>query len=226
MTLLLCREPPSNQTEDADSFQGGQPKLPDNIDLPTCANCQARLTFFFQIAFPVLHSWQGYSMAVFACTSCADEHTLIPEMLQGQLAHAEVTSDFLRQYATNFRTLVFETSAARIRDKYSVAVQFSVLSPCRHRSAAFAQVGGSPSWVLEDETPSKVAGSTAIFLFQLLQGLDFRTLGGAPPQMDLALDGSPQLGAPGRYQLFLGNEIYFFGPTEPSSLVYVLTQVD
>jgi hypothetical protein len=44
--------------------------------------------------------------------------------------------------------------------------------------------------------------------------------------MDIGLDGSPQMGAPGSYQLFLGNEVYFFGPTEPSSLIYILTQVD
>jgi hypothetical protein len=100
------------------------------------------------------------------------------------------------------------------------------LSACQQRKSAFAQIGGTPVWVLENEAPSKVAGANATFLFQLRQGLEFPTVEGAPPQMDIGLDGSPELGAPGHYELFLGNAIYFFGPERPSSLVYVLTQVD
>jgi hypothetical protein len=88
------------------------------------------------------------------------------------------------------------------------------------------QIGGRPKWVLENEAPRRVANSDATFLFQLREDLEFDTVEGAPPQIDLGLDGSAVPGNPGRYRLFLGNAIYFFGARDPSSLVYVLTQVD
>jgi hypothetical protein len=207
MTLLLCREATDNQPEDADTFQGGYPKLPEGTTRPTCSKCQADLTFFFQVAFPATHPWREHS-------------------IEGQLAAAEIPDDFLGRYATNFRTIVFETKAGRVQRLYPARVQFAMLVPCERPKTALAQVGGNPVWVLENESPIKVAGSSAAFLFQLRQGLEFQTVDGAPPQMDVALDGSLQPRSPGKYQLFLANEVYFFGPTEPNSLVYILTQVD
>lgn len=226
MTLLLCRESTSDQPIDSESFQGGLPKLPDGTAAPHCQRCHTALTFFFQLAFSASHAWSGHSVAVFACTSCADENALIPEMPGGKLSGADVPEEFLKRYGTNFGTIVFETRAGRIQSDYPLRVEFAQLSSCQQRKSAFAQIGGAPVWVLENESPSKVAGATATFLFQLRQGIEFRTVEGAPPQMSIGLDGSPELGAPGHYELFLGNAIYFFGPEKPSSLIYILTQVD
>jgi hypothetical protein len=226
MRLFLSRKVASHQTEAADSFQGGHPKLPDDVAIPSCSLCHASLTFYLQVAFPTAHAWGGHSLAVFACTSCVSEGTLIPEMLTEALPDAEVSEEFLRRYATNFRTLVFETTSARLRPSYAPRIRFAPLSPCWLRRSAVLQVGGKPRWVLEDESPRRVANTEATFLFQLREDLAFDSVEGAPLQLDLGLDGSPTPGEPGRYRLFLGNEIYFFGTREPSSLIYILTQVD
>ncbi|KRG16934.1 hypothetical protein ACA29_02470 [Lederbergia galactosidilytica] len=46
------------QKEDDLSFIGGQPRIPENLDIPSCSLCGSEQTFFFQIAFPEGHSWQ------------------------------------------------------------------------------------------------------------------------------------------------------------------------
>jgi hypothetical protein len=226
MTLLLCRKEPGDQSQTADTFQGGQPKLPSDVTPPRCSICQDLLTFFFQVGFSAPHPWRGHSLALFACTCCADESSLIPEMLTGQLAGAKVPEEFLSRYATNFRALVFETTAAQVQHQYPPRVLFAPLVACQQSKSYFARAGGEPSWVLEDESPSEVAGSEATFLLQLRRGLKFPAHPDAPPQVDIGLDGSQEAAEPGKYELFVGNEVYFYGTPEPSPLVYVFTQVD
>ena len=55
------------QTTEGDSFIGGKPKLPPNVDIPKCGLCGKELTFMLQVAFPQGHPWAGKSMAVFYC---------------------------------------------------------------------------------------------------------------------------------------------------------------
>lgn len=226
MTLILCRKEPGDQVETEDTFQGGQPKLPSDVNHPTCSTCHSPLTFFFQVAFSAPHPWRGHSLALFSCTCCANENALIPEMLKGQLAGANVTEEFLRRYATNFRALVFETAAAQIQGRYPPRVLFAPLAVVQRSKSYFARVGGEPAWVLEDESPGEVAGSEATFLLQLRRGLDFPTYPDAPPQVDIGLDGSQEAAELGKYELFLRNEVYFYGTSKPSPLVYIFTQVD
>lgn len=103
--LLKLDQSNQKQNESDLSFIGGQPCIPPSIEMPVCELCGAEQTFFFQVAFPEGHVWQGLSMAVFACTSCAHEEYLIPEMLQGALPNADIPEGFLDSYQRNFKII-------------------------------------------------------------------------------------------------------------------------
>jgi hypothetical protein len=224
---------PSNndikQIGDEDSFIGGKPKLPTSQSIPTCPLCGAQQTFFFQIALPETNPWEGLSLAVFSCTSCADREHLIPEMLNVPLHGADIPERFLETYQSNFRFLVFETDAAKLKNEYRSKIRFAAVSLelSRDPNVNGNKVGGRPNWVLEDESPKTYAGRTPMFfLLQFQNEYKFHLLEGAPPQIELALDRTPQPSPLNYYQLFIGNALFLFGTADRQNpLVYAITQV-
>lgn len=227
LKLDLCQV---QQSASENSFIGGVPKLPDGAEIPRCKFCGAEECFFFQVAFPNGAVWGGLSLAVFACTSCADETRLIPQMLPGPLSDADVPVGFLESYQTNFRFIIFQTALATLCTKYREKVKFK---PFQTRSTDDpdineTKIGGSPNWLQVDEGPRLCGGAgPMLFLLQLLEGFRFEITEHAPRQIELGLDGSPQTSPLNYYQLFNGNRIFLFG-TEglAQPLVYVITQVD
>ena len=93
----------------------------------------------------------------------------------------------------------------------------------------FGQVGGTPKWVLEDESPRLGDWEKSFeFIFQLAPNRLFAPTPGAPGQVVIDWFGSGetfQRDAKG-YDLFGGNTVYFFAVADDSGLVYVITQVD
>ena len=220
----------ASQSPQDDSFVGGLPKLPQGEGIPRCKLCGAEESFFFQVAIPKGNAWGGLSLAVFACTSCADENQLIPQMLPGPLSGADIPSGFLESYQTNFQFLIFETTWASPYEKYQEKLKFQ---PLRLEKASNPdidenKIGGNPNWLLDDESPKTYGGDTPMFfLLQLLQGFQFEIGKSAPRQIELGLDGSPQPSPLDYYQLFNGNKIFLFGTEDRvRPLVYALTQVD
>ena len=71
------------QPEEEDTFLGGKPKLPPDVSLPSCRLCGKELAFFFQVAFPQGHKWEGKSMAVFYCVEEWHDRYCIPELPDG-----------------------------------------------------------------------------------------------------------------------------------------------
>lgn len=220
--------PLSGQTGVFRSFVGGRPALPPDVALPACDLCGARQTFFFQVAFPAGHSWAGRSVALFACTRCADDAHVIPPMLDGPLAGADIPNGFLDAAQVNYRTVVFPTADGRVREEYTPAVAFRTITL---RSAPpdvpANKVGGDPTWLLEDEAPASYAGRAGMtFLLQLLPDTHFDIEPGAPPQAVIGLNGQPTVTGKPYYELFVGNAVYLFGTARPADpRVYVLTQV-
>lgn len=216
------------QREDDLSFVGGRPRIPESENIPSCALCGAELTFFFQVAFPQDHPWAQRSMALFACTSCAHEEHFIPQMLDGSLNGVDIPENFLTSYQKNFRILVFNTQDGMMRKDYEQKIAFKrwelIASQAQSRAN---KIGGQPNWVLEDETPGTYRQKIPmVFLMQIVEGFTFDILPEAPPQMTLGLSGQPEPADNPYYELFLSNNIYFFGTddkTEP--LVYILTQI-
>jgi hypothetical protein len=218
------------QSPQHDSFVGGLPKLPKGEMIPRCKLCGAEESFLFQIAIPEGNAWGGLSLAVFACTSCADENQLIPQMLSVPLRDADIPDGFLESYQTNFRFITFETASASTHDKYQERVKFRPLQVEKAASPDIdaSKIGGNPNWLLDDESPKTYNGKASLFfLLQLLQGFQFEIAKGAPRQIESALDGSPRPSLLNYYQLFNGNKIFLFGTGgNVPPLVYALTQVD
>lgn len=205
------------------SFIGGRPFLPADAGIPTCALCSARMCFFFQMALPVGHPWQGALVAMFMCVSCCPEDSLIPKMLDVALKGAEIPQGFLTGYQTNFRIVVSDIRNARLRADYEPPIQQSPIEVASWR------MGAEPLWLADDETPGSYESfRNPAFLFQVPPGMIFPKMTGAPPQKTLDLAGNAVDDDRPGYELFLGNAIYFFGfGEEPSAeRIYVVTQVD
>lgn len=224
-------EAASEQPEyEGGSFVGGYPRLPPATQIPSCVLCNAPQTFFMQFEFPLDHLWSGSDLAIFACTSCANENYLIPRMLDQPLQGVSVPVGFLEEYQRNFRLVVFPTMQGKLRTDYSRKVAFRRLrlGATEDVSVARSRVGGTPFWILGDETPSRYADAVDLqFLLQWQGDYLFETLPGAPPQVELGLDGNPTNSPEHGYRLFIGNEIYLFGTVPPAHpRVYLLTQCD
>jgi hypothetical protein len=216
----------AEQTGQEHCFVGGKPKLPPGSAVPRCKLCGAEQTFFFQVAFPDDHAWAGLTLAVFACTSCADENSLIPEMLAGALPGANIPKNFLEGYQKNFRFEVFQTTAGRIANDYHERIRFRRIRFGDGNGSSLGQIGGTPTWVLEDESPYLYDSTTPMcFLLQVSRGINFETVDGAPRQMEIGLSGDQEPSPYDFYQLFIGNAVYMFGTKGPPLyLVYAITQ--
>jgi hypothetical protein len=219
----------ANQTEDDESFIGGRPKLPEDVEIPYCKLCNSQQSFFLQVAFPPQHAWSELSLAVFFCTSCADEDYLIPEMLTPPLYQAEVPSSYLETYQKNFRFITFETAQGVLRSDYFEKVAFRKVELIPNEDDCYNgdKLGGSPNWLLEDETPGKLDMSIEPdFLLQLESDKNYYTTADAPPQIELDLEGFPQQSSEPYYYMFNANALYLFGyKRAKDNLVYALTQI-
>ena len=219
----------SPQKETDRHFIGGAPRIPAGEPLPACQLCNATMTFYIQLAFPRDHVWAGWSLAVFGCADCANEDTLIPEMLRVPLRGADIPDGFLTSYQNNFRFLAFSDDEATPR-QYEHRVRFKRLELTSSKKGAMPgwKLNGVPDWLLEDEAPASYGGRfPMVFLLQLGGGYEFETVENAPRQMDVGLDGLPTLAERSSYQLFLGNVVYLFGTMDANPpMVYAITQVD
>lgn len=212
------------------SFIGGRPRLPININIPSCSLCTQQQSFMLQVAFPNKHEWSGFSLAIFTCTSCVNEERLTPEMLQVPLRNANIPKYFLDDYQKNFKFLVFNTSKGVIRNDYSDRVIYKPidLQLSNDPSISTNKIGGIPNWILEDESPSQYDNSSEMyFLMQIEQDYEFEISDNAPRQIELDLSGSPMPSEDSFYQLFNSNFIYLFGvKNHATPLVYAITQIE
>ena len=150
-------------------------------------------------------------------------------MLPGPLSGVDIPQGFLESYQRNFRFMVFDTADGVVREDYSARVAFRrLVLTAEVPEKKLGQVGGSPTWVLDDETPGSYRGSVGmVFLMHLMPGLRFDASPGAPRQIGLGLDGKPRAARRDGYQLFLRNAVYLFGTSSADvPLVYAITQVD
>jgi hypothetical protein len=209
------------------SFIGGKPSLPRDICIPDCQLCGSQLTFFFQIAIPTNHQWEGLSMAIFACTTCVNEEYLIPEMPDGILSNIKLPKGYLHTYQRNFKILVFKTKEA-VTKKYTEKIKYKPISlqATKNLNISLDKLGGNPNWLLDDESPSMYDEVPMFFLLQMLENYQFEILPNALPQMTLGLNGDPIPSEERYYELFLGNKLFFFGTEDRSNpLVYITTQI-
>ena len=224
--------PDTIQTLEYFSFIGGKPCIPEGEQIPICELCGLQQSFMLQIAFPSEHVWKGFSLAIFSCTSCADENHFIPKMLDGQLKNADIPKGFLNNYQKNFQFIVFPTGKGVVKDNYKEKVKFQAIE-LKHSGDPLLpgnKIGGEPNWLLEDEAPATYDKTYSMhFLMQLQSNFKFDLVEDAPKQIELDLMGDQAPSPFNHYVLFIGNAIYLFG-TSPDGidppLVYAITQVD
>jgi hypothetical protein len=209
------------------SFLGGRPRLPADCLWPVCDLCHSQQTFFFQLAVPNGEFWEGNTVAAFACTKCAHEDYLIPPMLPRPLKGADIPENFLEEYQRNFSFMVFPTKHGVDRTDHNASVQFSEIQMKREdETGNFGKLGGSPDWLLEDESPKTYSGKIPMkFLVEIAPNVVFRRTVHSEPQVELDLLGNPSPSPLDCYQLFLGNALYLFGTDGGRPEVYALTQV-
>lgn len=218
------------QSELNTSFCGGKPKLPMHVALPHCKICGNAMTFFFQVKFPDSHPWASDSCAVFSCMDCVDRNYFIPPMVSGQLRRASIPSGFLDSYQQNFAVYVFSDDDAVVRNDYTKdTIQFErwEIIASIGSSAEESFVGGKPIWLEEDETPEVYGETTKLcFLLQIAGRFEFPTAADSPGQLTLGRSGKPMRSQDNFYNLFIGNQIYFFGTLNQTSdkKVYIITQ--
>jgi len=148
-------------------------------------------------------------------------------MLGDHRRGCDIPASFLISYQRNFAFLVFPTSDAKIVENYSEQVAFVALE-LRNGSAsgAFGKIGGSPNWVLEDDSPRTYGSTTPmVFLLELSPGIEFGKVKGALAQTEIDIFGDPSPSPLEYYQLFLGNATFLFGTSSGVPLVYAITQV-
>lgn len=217
------------QTEEEDTFLGGKPKLPPDVPLPSCRLCGKELAFFFQVAFPQGHKWEGKSMAVFYCVEEWHDRYCIPELPDGpSLNKVDVTADFLNQYQRNFRVLVFDTAKAVPVEGYQEKVAFrsmAITQEDKTDSGWDMVIGGRPVWIMgQAERPASVAGDKKpVLLLQLREDFKFPILADAPREAApfFSTKVSPFLW----YSLFARDRIYFWGGQgQEGEKVYISVQ--
>lgn len=215
------------QTTEWESFIGGKPKLPPNVDIPKCGLCGKELTFMLQVAFPQGHPWAGKSMAVFYCIEAWHDKYCIPELPQ-QIVNADIPEEFLRDYERNFRVLVFDTPLGKIVDAYQEKVAFQALQAVPEKQTKKdweLVIGGRPVWIMGiSERPNSIAGTKKpALLLQVKEDFHFPVLTTAPKQ---ANPFTPDKKSPFPwYDLFVSNRIYFWGvQSNGTEWVYVSVQ--
>lgn len=215
-----------NQSFETSSFIGGKPKIPAEIAIPRCSLCNNELTFMFQVEFPPEHDWYGKSLAVFFCTTAFHNRYCIPQFPQvPDLFGANISSEFLRRYGRNFRTIVFDSNQGTLREDYEEKVAFKTLqmrSKNKVDKKAPFILGGSPIWIMGvDETPGTIDGKELTLLLQIKENYRFQITPSAPPQATIM----NRYRDDGTYELFAADRIYFWGVKDKSSpLIYISVQ--
>lgn len=217
------------QTKEDESFIGGKPKLPPDMPLPVCRLCGKEMAFFFQVAFPQGHKWEGRSMAVFYCVEEWHHQYCIPELPHSpSLDKADVTADFLAQYQRNFQTLVFDTGKAVPVDGYREKIAFQSLAITQEDKTDGRWdmvMGGRPVWIMgRREKPASVAGDRKpVLLLQVREDFKFPILPHAPREADPFF---PTKVSPfSWYSLFARDRIYFWGgQSQEKEWVYISVQ--
>lgn len=214
------------QSLEISSFIGGKPKIPIDITIPRCSLCNNELTFLFQVDFPLGHDWYGKSLAVFFCTATFHNQYCIPMFPKvSDLCGANITSEFLKRYSRNFRTIVFDSEKGVVRGDYEEKVKFKtfqIRSKNEIDNEAPFSLGGTPIWIMGvDETPSSIDGKELTLLMQIKEDYWFDITPSAPPQATIM----NRYRSDGKYELFAADRIYFWGVKDMSTpLIYISVQ--
>ena len=219
--------------DDSDSFIGGKPCIPADISLPICKVCGEPLTFFFQVAFPKGHIWEGKSLAFFYCTSTYykhDAHEWFPPMLLANDG-ADVSCKELEpnHYQTLFKVYFFDTKDGVLREEYHEKVMYQRIDwkPCRRRDKKIPIIlAGEPIWMdsFQRERPKSCGGKSMELVLQVADYFNFDKYSDAPPEMKksyLTNENSFEPRKENNYTLFCDfNRVFLWGTNDKEEPVF------
>lgn len=220
--------------DDSGSFIGGKPCIPATILLPTCKICGDPLTFFFQVAFPKGHMWEGKSLALFFCDSTYykhDAHDMLPPVLlrdEDDLSDNDLDPD---HYQTLFRVFFFDTRDGVIREDYQEKVRYQRIDwkEGRRRDKKVPIIlAGEPVWMESHwrERPRSCGGNRMEFVLQVADYFNFEIYPNALSEMEanyMALQGQPPFRPreENNYTLFCDfNRVFLWGTTDKQNPVF------
>jgi len=148
-------------------------------------------------------------------------------MLGSKLLGADIPGGFLARYQRNFAFIIFPTDRGQIVSGYDESILFSEIELEEGDAiGSFGKLGGTPDWVLENESPATYGGSHQMkFLLEVSPNFQFKMTANADPQIELGIMGDPEPSPLDYYQLFIGNALYLFGTNSGDQAVYAITQV-
>lgn len=229
-SILTCIE---QKDDDSDSFIGGKPCIPADISLPICKVCGEPLTFFFQVAFPKGHMWEGKSLAFFFCTSTYykhDAHEWFPPILLASdgedVSFKELEPN---NYQTLFRVYFFDTKDGVLREDYHEKVMYYRIDwkPGRRRDKKIPIIlAGEPIWMnnFQRERPKSCGGENMELVLQVADYFNFEKYPDAPPEMKksyIANENSFQPREENNYTLFCDfNRVFLWGTNDKEEPVF------
>ena len=184
------------EQDNSTSFIGGKPYIPKDELLPICKVCGEPLTFFFQIAFPQGHMWEGKSLALFYCTCTTHKHddmqTFPPSIHTGtandlfNIPDGEINPE---TYQTLFRVIFFDTTEGVLREDYKEKVTYQRIdwkSSKKKNKKVPIIVAGEAIWSKEFgmERPASYEGKNMELVLQVADYFNFDKLYDASPEME------------------------------------------
>lgn len=221
------------------SFIGGKPHIPPNEPLPCCKICGKPLTFFFQIAYPEGHFWEGKSMAFFFCSAYQqhDSKEKLPKSLPIlKRNHFDIDMGLLEpeSYQTMFRTIIFDTVDGVERNDYEEKVLYQEIEwkkTKRKNKKAPMVIGGDPIWIGKgkygEEMPDNYNGKPMDLVLQIAENYNFEKKIDAPPELErVYFKPTPFMPREKDYTLFFDfNRVFIWGTVDRENpRVYINVQ--
>ena len=184
------------EQDNSNSFIGGKPCIPKDEFLPICKICGEPLTFFFQVAFPQGHMWEGKSLAFFYCTCTCHKHDDIQKFppsihtgTKNDLFHIPDGEIDPEIYQTLFRVIFFDTVDGVLREDYKEKVKYQKIdwkSSKKKNKKAPIIIAGEAIWSKEFgmERPISYEGKDMELVLQVADYFNFEKLDDASPEME------------------------------------------
>lgn len=219
--------------DDSSSFIGGKPCIPADIPLPVCKVCGDPLTFFFQVAFPKGHMWEGKSLALFFCDSTYYKHDgqdwFPPVMLADDGADLPAEALEPENYQNLFRAYFFDTKDGVLREDYKEKVKYQRIDwkEGRRRDKKIPIIlAGEPIWMnsYQRERPRSCGGKKLELVLQVADNFNFEIYPDAPAELEKNYMGKNPPFKPreeNNYTLFCDfNRVFLWGTADKENPVF------
>lgn len=145
-------------------------------------------------------------------TNFASEDYIVPKMSTVDMFPEFISEQNIKDQQIGYKTIISSKKHSESEIQSVLIPRFIYEVDDKMDSFAFGKMGPLPTWKADDETPPAGPKGPPRFLFQISEGFMFETRATAPRQkvIDYFSDDMVSFRNEPKYQLFAGNEIYFF----------------